>query len=80
MIEHQTVVVDILGQPEMMELRAPDVPDPDFWLVVAYYAPGGWWKTFPGPGFPSRDAAGREARSLPGCYSRRIIVHVGGVP
>lgn len=39
--QHQTAVVNVLGVPTLMELKAPDVPDHDVWLRVAYYAPGG---------------------------------------
>ena len=75
-IQHTQAVVDILGVPTTLELHAPHVPDPDFWLICAYYAPGGWWKMHSGL-YATREAAELEAQRLLGCYSRRMIIHIG---
>jgi len=52
-----------------------DVPNQVFWIVVAYWSVGGWWKVFP-EWYGSEDRATGVAEELPRGYTAIRVVRI----
>ena len=46
----------------------------DFYIVMAYWAPGGWWKLF--PGLYNKEGAEIKIEMLPRGYTERRVYHI----
>lgn len=47
----------------------------DFYIIVAYWAPGGWWKIWPDQ-WVSEEKAELQAEKIPAGYTERQIFHI----
>ncbi len=47
----------------------------DYWIIVAWWAPGGWWKVF-SPQYLTEEKAQFETDLLPRGYTERHIFHL----